>query len=92
MNRFAVLILLAMVMGGCASGQEKLEMYVDNPKYFIKDPDFESYQGKLETLERQYLHKEITYAEYLEKKEGIDNTYDRGVQERSDIILPDQYK
>jgi hypothetical protein len=88
MKKTAFLSVTLFALIGCSTGQEKLEMYVDNPKYLIKDPEFESYKGQLDDLESKYLRKEITYVEYLEQKQQFDNTYDKGVQERNDIISP----
>ena len=52
----------------------------------IKDPHFADYQKKLDKLESQYLNKEISYADYVAKKEELDNVYTKEVQERDEII------
>lgn len=78
----AVLCLLALF--GCASGQN----YLDEPEWFIKDPHFADYKNQRDDLEVQYLHKEITYAEYVEQKSKLDEKYDREVQERNSKVMP----
>ena len=89
MNKGTMLVILAAVLTGCSVGQEKAEMYLDNPEYIIKDRDFSDYKDKLDTLERSYLAKEITYAEYLEKKESMDKMYDKSVRDRNQKISND---
>lgn len=86
------LFLLLFVVGfmGCAAGAEKLQTYIEEPKYLIRDPHFAEYEHKSEELEREYLHKKISYAEYIEQKNKLDEDYAREVQERDAIISPSE--
>ena len=90
MNKMGWVCLFTFLLMGCSIGREKAEMYMDNPEYIIKDPEFSDYQEKLDTLERSYLSKEITYAEYLEKKEALEKGYDTTIKKREKIISPDE--
>ena len=73
----AFLIVFIFFCVGCETEQIKS---------WVADPHYAQYQQKLDTLEQSYLHKEITYAQYLEQKKVIENTYSKEVQEREDII------
>ena len=79
-------ISLVFVFSGCAIGKEKLEMYTNNPEFIIKDPHFYDYQQNLDAVEKDYLSKKITYADYLKKKEELDSHYNQDVQRRERII------
>ena len=78
-----IFVLMALALTGCG---ERLESYVDNPASIIEDPHFTGYEQKKDALESEYLRHKITYAEYLERKEKLDNTYTKEVKERTDII------
>lgn len=82
------LILSLFVLAGCSYGQEKLETYIEEPGYFIKDPHFAQYQEGLDALERDYLEKKITYAQYLEQKQALDEQYEKEIQQRDAVIIP----
>ena len=89
MNRGMIMLIFAAALAGCSVGQEKAELYLDNPEYIIKDHDFSDYKDKLDKLESSYLAKEMTYAEYLEKKEDLDKMYDKSVKDRNQKISND---
>ncbi len=76
------IVLCAVMLFGCAYGQE----YLENPRSFIRDPHFTKYKENRDDLERSYLHKEITYAEYIEQKDTLDDNYTKEVQKRNKII------
>ncbi|MCK5178434.1 MAG: hypothetical protein KAR32_02810 [Candidatus Omnitrophica bacterium] len=83
MIKKSLVLFFALVLFGCSYGQN----YLKNPETFIRDPHFSEYKERRDDLERQYLHKEITYAQYIEQKDRLDETYDREVQERTDKIM-----
>lgn len=84
MNKGLLLICVLMIFG-CSYGQE----YLDDPKSIIRDPHFNTYKHNRDELESSYLNKEITYAEYLEQKNKMDEKYSQEVQERTQIISPE---
>jgi len=79
----STLLLCMLVLFGCSYGQD----YLRNPGSFIRDPHFTEYKDKRDNLERSYLHKEITYAEYIEQKNKIDEQYSKEVQERNSKVI-----
>ncbi len=92
MIKRGIFLTLALVsVLGCASGEQRLEGYLQQPETFLKDPHFTSYKEKLDALESDFLKKKITYAEYLDKKKELDETYAKEVQERSEKIIPSSY-
>ncbi len=72
-----LLIVLVLIFAGCVSEQIQS---------LVADPHYASYQQKLDSVEQTYLRKEITYAQYLEKKKEIDEQYSKEVQKREQII------
>ncbi len=83
MNKKILLFLCALVLVGCTYGQS----YIDDPKSFIKDPHFGVYKKDRDALEVRYLHKEITYSEYIKAKDVLDETYEKEIQERNDKVI-----
>ena len=83
MNRLIIVIFLSFILTGCA---EKIRGYLDDPGTLLQDPYFMEYQQGLDNLESQYLRKEITYAEYLERKNRIDEKYAKDVLERQNVV------
>ena len=81
-------IVTMMALTGCSAGQEKIQTYLENPGKLLEDPHFAEYQKNLDALESRYLAKEITYAEYLEQKKGLDEKYTKEVKDREEIISP----
>ena len=82
MIKKSLLLFCALALFGCSYGQN----YLENPETLIRDPHFADYKEKRDNLEIKYLRKEITYAEYVEQKGRLDETYDKEVQERTNII------
>ena len=78
-----ILLLCMLVLFGCSYGQD----YLRNPSSFIRDPHFTEYKDNRDDLERSYLHKEITYAEYIEQKNKVDEQYSKEVQERNSKVI-----
>lgn len=85
-----ILFIFLLLILGCSAGREKLETYIEEPKYLIEDPHFAAYQGKRDALEHEYLGKKITYAEYLERKKELDDQYEKEVKERNAIVVPER--
>ena len=83
--------MLVLFLAGCSTVQDKIETYTDEPENFVKDPHFGGYKTSLDDLESRYLKKEITYADYLEKKKELDEQYNKEVQERTEKIVPVNY-
>ncbi len=79
---------LVFFLLGCA---HRLETYIDDPKTIFQDPLTVNHQDALDKLERQYLHKDITYAEYLERKKQMEEDYSEKVQVRKGKIEDRSY-
>jgi hypothetical protein len=84
MTKKFFLFLTVLALCGCSYGQD----YLEDPGSLIRDPHFAAYQEKRDDLELRYLRKEITYAEYVEEKDALDQTYDKEIQERNEKIMP----
>ncbi len=78
MKKMAV-ILSALFFFGCAYGGEQLETWV-------KDPHYTHYREQLDTLEKSYLSEQISYSEYIDKKQQLEAQYDKEVKERENKI------
>jgi hypothetical protein len=85
MKRF-LMVIFALVIGGCSYGTEKIKGYVEDPKTILEDPVSVNHQQAMDDLESSYLQKKITYAEYLEKKKQLEDDYQKQAQGRQDII------
>ena len=86
MKKVIVLLFVAVCLAGCTYEGSTLQTYVEDPTTLIQDPHFTRYQEKRDTLERAYLHKEITYADYLKKRDALDDQYAQEVQQRDHSI------
>ena len=80
----AVVTLLLLVMIGCSS--EKVQSYLSDPGTLLQDPLSVNHQKALDELEGAYLRKEMTYAEYLQKKKQLEEDYSRAATARKNII------
>lgn len=69
---------------GCSG--ERILTIMDEPVKLFEDPLSVDYQNDLDTLERRYIRKEISYVDYLEKKRRIEDDYARQVQKRRDTV------
>jgi len=84
--RLITFILALMVLSGCTYEGSTIKDYLEDPRSIIRDPHFTQYKEERDKLERQYLKKEITYAEYVEQMDALDETYSKEVQERNAIL------
>ncbi|HBG61459.1 MAG: hypothetical protein A2Y03_01455 [Omnitrophica WOR_2 bacterium GWF2_38_59] len=82
MVKKGLLVILAMILVGCSYQGQKLSSYFENPRSIIKDPHFTSYKEKRDALESQYLQRDITYADYVQGMDELDESYAKEVQER----------
>ena len=85
------IVLFVFFVAGCASTTERLESMVDDPRTILQDPGFANYQQKLDDLEKQYLQKKITYAEYIEQKKKIEEDYSGEIQKQKDSLENPRY-
>lgn len=77
MKKFIFCFCLVFVLG-CA---------VQGPiKNIITDQQFAGYKAELEQLEKDYLHKKITYAQYLQEKKRVEEGYQKKIDARRDLI------
>lgn len=67
-----------LIVSGCAS-QEPI-------RNILRDQQFSSYKEHLDQLERDYLQKKITYAEYLDQKKRVEEEYQKEIDDRRDLI------
>ena len=87
MNAVVIRVVTGVLLfssAGC-SGERILTM-MDEPVKFLEDPLSVNYQNDLDALERRYLRKDISYVEYLEKKQRIEDDYARQEQKRRDTV------
>ncbi|HLF18290.1 MAG TPA: hypothetical protein VI749_05265 [Candidatus Omnitrophota bacterium] len=82
----ALFVSLTLLLAGCAYEGQTLKDYLEDPRAIIQDPHFTDYKQQRDDLEGQYLRKEITYAEYVERMDELDNDYTKEVQERDAIL------
>ena len=82
MNKMLSFCLVFFVLG-CT---QRLQTYVDDPKTIFQDPLTVNHQDALDKLESRYLRKEMTYAEYLDRKKQMENDYAEKVQVRQEKI------
>ncbi len=61
--------MLLLLVAGCSTPNAARPRLID--------PRYTQYQRNLDDLEREYLHKKITYAEYRERKQQLDEEYSR---------------
>ncbi len=88
MHKKMMLLVLVSLIGGCTyAGERELSDYIDEPATIVKDPHFGNYKDKLDALEKEYLEKKITYAQYLEQKAALDDQYNKEVEERNQKIM-----
>jgi len=85
MKKLPLMIMIAL-LAGCTYEGTTLRDVFEDPRSLIKDSHFTDYKEKRDALESQYLSKEITYVEYVEKMNELDNKYSGEVKERNDKI------
>jgi hypothetical protein len=86
MTKKILVLMCALMLLGCSYGKD----YLENPEKFIRDPHFAAYKDKRDALESSYLRKEITYAEYIEQRDKLDDQYDKEVQKRTSVIMSNE--
>ncbi len=74
-----IILSLLILFAGCAYGGGRIGSLLEDPHYM-------QYRQNLDALEREYLDKKIGYAEYLERKQNLDEKYQKEVVEREKII------
>ncbi len=84
-----VIFFFMILLAGCTYKGQDLETYIDQPETILRDPHYASYQEQSDDLEKQYLDKKMTYADYLEKKKTLDDKYSKEVKQREEIISPE---
>ena len=83
-----ILVFLTSMLVGCTyAGERKLSDYINEPATIVQDPHFANYKEKLDGVEKEYLGKKITYAQYLEQKTALDDQYNKEVAQRNQKIM-----
>ena len=82
MKKCLYLVVLLLCLG-CTYDSQEFETFIENSKTLLKDPHFADYQAKRDDLEKEYLKKKITYAEYIEKRDRLDLIFAKEFQERT---------
>ncbi|OGX05952.1 MAG: hypothetical protein A2Z88_02655 [Omnitrophica WOR_2 bacterium GWA2_47_8] len=78
MKKVVWFVLLVVFLAGCN--------YIEKPKTLLRDPQFAKYHAELYELERAYIHKHITYDEYLTRRKELDDDYMREANDRERIL------
>jgi len=86
MRGLIILILCCGLCSACQYGPEKFATVVDDPIRILEDPLTVEHKQAMADLEKSYLKKEITYAEYLDQKQMLEDEYTRQVQKRENWI------
>ena len=74
-----IIIFLAVLLVGCSYSKET---YLSEPKTILADPLTVQYKKDLADLESAYLQKRVSYVDYLQKKEQIEDNYTAQVEKR----------
>ncbi len=82
MKSFWVIMAVCLLSAGCHYGGRNPQGYLEDPATLLEDPLSVDHQQELDELERRYLHKEITYAEYVEQKQQLEDDFVRDVRKR----------
>ena len=82
MKKFMGIIALLIFTIGCQYSGPGLKGYLDDPSTILEDPLSVQHQDQLDDLESSYLKKEITYAEYVEQKQLLEDDFVRDVRKR----------
>jgi hypothetical protein len=83
MKNIFFMAAVAFILVGCSYTVDDI---VEHPGTILKDPHYGEYKRKSDALEKQYLDKKISYADYQKKKRELDETYDKEVRERNAIM------
>jgi len=79
MKRFFYLVLLVIFLSGCAYGKEKMER-------LLIDQDYVKYKKLEDDLEQEYLSGYLTYGEYVQKKDALNQERIQTEKSRHDIV------
>ena len=85
MRKF-LLLLVCFVFLGCTYDGEGFKTYLEDPRAFIEDPHYKHYKENRDSLESEYLSEEISYADYMQEMQELDNAYTVEVERRRSII------
>ena len=77
--RKSIVILALFFLVGCSYGTADL-------KTVITDPHYAGYQKQLDDLEHSYLRGDVSYPDYLLKKQQIEDNYTKEVKQREATI------
>lgn len=86
-KKMMLLFLVSAIVGCTYAGERELRDYINEPSAIVQDPHFGNYKERLDEVEKQYLEKAITYAQYLEQKTALDEQYNKEVGERTQKIM-----
>ena len=81
--RKILLIAISIAFLGCAYEGQNVGEYIKDPSNLVKDPHFAEYKKERDELENQYLYQKVTYADYKEKVDALDQKYNKEVEERN---------
>ena len=82
MKQCLLITALLICVVGCQYSGPGLKGYLDDPSTILEDPLSVQHQDQLDDLESSYLKKEISYAEYIEQKQRLENDFVRDVRKR----------
>ena len=80
------LMVLGVCFCGCSIGKRQVEFMLDNPPKLLRDPHYENYKEHVDDLEGRYLRKEISYAQYTERRQVLEDRYTQEVDKRTAIV------
>ena len=80
MKRIMLMGILILCISGCAFGARQAERW-------IIDKDYETYKQRESEIEKQYLDGFLTYAEYVERMDQINQDRVKSEQARHDIVV-----
>ncbi len=89
-KKMILLSFASLILGCTYAGERELSDYIDEPSVIVQDPHFANYKEKLDAVEKEYLEKKITYAQYLEQKAALDDQYNKEVKERNQKIMGEE--
>lgn len=86
MKHMIGVVMAAVVLGGCSGSQVHVESMLDHPPKILEDSLYEETQSHLDAVERRYLNREISYAEYLRQKAEWEEYYQQQTEHRAGIV------
>jgi len=79
-------VLVCLVLAGCSYGKQHVESVLDNPPEILTDPQYTEYQQQAGEAESQYLKGEISYADYVARKQALEDRYTRQADKQRMIV------